>query len=112
MRNTRQWMITTLIACVLLSAVPPTVTAQDSKGQVYEALRLRQQATGLYDAGRYDEALPLAEQAVEKGAALPGGNRVDECGVAPMIPSRLISSQKYITPKATIRAPKRSFNES
>jgi CHAT domain-containing protein len=71
MCRTGRWMITMLIVCGLLSMLPRAVTAQNPSSQAMEdyrrgaeALQLTFRAEELYRAGRYEEAIPLAERAV------------------------------------------------
>jgi CHAT domain-containing protein len=62
----RRRITTILIVCGLLQGLQHVATAQDYQRyeRFLEALRLSQQAEALYNAGRHDEAIPLAERAV------------------------------------------------
>lgn len=62
----RRRIATILIICGLLQGSQHEGAAQDyqSYERSVEALRLTQQAEVLYDVGRHDEAIPLAERAV------------------------------------------------
>jgi hypothetical protein len=65
-------LIALVAASVFLQAFEHNVNAQDTTvyQRLVEATHLSQQAEVLYNAGRLDEALPLAERAV----ALQGDN--------------------------------------
>ena len=72
--KTKGQLIALLAASVFLQAFAHNVNAQDTTvyQRLVEAMHLSQQAEVLYNAGRLDEALPLAERAV----ALQGDNPV------------------------------------
>jgi tetratricopeptide (TPR) repeat protein len=64
MRPFLSWLALLLVAIALTAAVARPMLAQDREAQLAEALRLNQQVIQLYQAGRYSEAIPLAERAL------------------------------------------------
>lgn len=64
MSKMKRWMITMLLVSGLLLGQSGTTIARDQDAQLAEADRLNQQVIELYQAGRYAEAIPLAERAL------------------------------------------------
>lgn len=64
MNKAKRWTVTILVVCGLLLGLSSVATMQDREAQLMEANRLNQQVIQLYQAGRYPEAIPLAERAL------------------------------------------------
>jgi len=64
MYQLKRCVVAILVVCVLLSGLPGIATAQDREAQLAEAVRLNDQATTLFNAGLFDEAITLAKRAL------------------------------------------------
>lgn len=64
MHKAHRLVMTMLIACGLVSGLSGAATGQGTGARTFEAFELTRRAEALYNAGRLDEALPLAERAV------------------------------------------------
>jgi CHAT domain-containing protein/tetratricopeptide (TPR) repeat protein len=63
MKHQMKRRITTLLVlCLLLSGLSGLALAQDSNAQMEEAEQFNKQVIALFNAGRYDEAIPLAKR--------------------------------------------------
>jgi Tetratricopeptide repeat len=71
----RQLFLRSALTCTLIAGLSQSAIAQD-QSVLRSALKLGQQATQLYEQGEYQQALPLAEEALslreqELGASHP-----------------------------------------
>ena len=64
MGKMKRWVGAMLAAYGLLLGLSGALSAQGQEAQLAEALRFNQQVIQLYQAGRYAEAIPLAERAL------------------------------------------------
>lgn len=77
MCQTKRQIVIILTVGVLLFGLFGTAAAQDREAQLAEAKKLNDQAVKLHDAGRYDEAVPMAERALAIQESVLGQDHPD-----------------------------------
>jgi CHAT domain-containing protein/Tfp pilus assembly protein PilF len=73
----KSWTVAVLVVCGLLLGLSSLTVAQNHEGQLAKAKQLNQQADQLYKAGRFAEAIPLAERSLAIRERVLGPEHLD-----------------------------------